>query len=59
MELAYQATQEHMETALQKLDEYESVGMGFDKLVAEYALILHDIEEKTWALNQLLKDTIK
>jgi len=56
LELAYQETVEQFEQAVQKISEYESVGGGFDKLVAEYSAILQDIKEKKWAMSELLKN---
>jgi len=35
---------------------YESIGMGFDKLVEEYAEILEEIRNKEWAIRQLRED---
>jgi hypothetical protein len=61
-----QFAREHLDEALhqaieednklsRRLAEYESVGLGFDKLAAEYAEILEQIEEKQWALNEIHK----
>jgi hypothetical protein len=37
----------------QRILTSRSVGMGFDKLVEEYAKIVDQIKEKEWALNEI------
>lgn len=44
-----------MENIINKLVEYENIGMGFEKLVSEYSSILKEIEKNKWALSELHK----
>jgi hypothetical protein len=53
LETACRQALDEYENAIKKLQEYESIGLGFDDLVSEYAAILNEIKEKTWALNEL------
>jgi hypothetical protein len=50
------AVEEH-ERIMRTLNEYENIGMGFDKLVAEYASILQDIQDKKWAMEEIQRDS--
>ena len=56
MESAHRQALDEYEIAIKKLQEYESIGLGFDNLVQEYQLIINQIKEKMWALNELEKD---
>ena len=40
-------------TISESLRSYEAIGMGFDKIVLQYAEIAKSIEEKRWALSQI------
>ena len=37
----------------QTLKAYEAVGMGFDKLVEEYTVLLSELENKQWAVSEM------
>lgn len=56
LETACRQALDEYENSLKKLQEYESIGLGFDDLVNEYASILNEIKEKTWALNELINN---
>eukprot|EP01102_Stenamoeba_stenopodia_P001620 TRINITY_DN1145_c0_g1_i1.p2 TRINITY_DN1145_c0_g1~~TRINITY_DN1145_c0_g1_i1.p2 ORF type:complete len:210 (-),score=63.16 TRINITY_DN1145_c0_g1_i1:62-691(-) len=49
------AVQEH-ERVLVKLQEYSSIGMGFDAIVKQYTGLLEEMKNKQWALNELQKN---
>ncbi|RDD46921.1 HAUS augmin-like complex subunit 4 [Trichoplax sp. H2] len=40
-------------TISESLRSYEAIGMGFDKIVLQYAEIAKSIDEKRWALSQI------
>jgi len=42
--------------ALVKLQEYSSIGMGFEPIVKQYIGLLEEIKNKNWALNELQKN---
>ena len=48
-------TQEEIERKTLAIESYQSVGMGFDKLVTEYSHLLEEIERRQWGLKELNK----
>jgi len=58
LEMSHEEAVQEYQRVTNKLVEYESVGMGFDKLAFEYSKLLNQIDEKKWALSQLQRDAL-
>ena len=50
---AIQSHNEELYRLTQALKGYEGAGMGFDALVREYTYLQEQIENKSWAMNEL------
>jgi HAUS augmin-like complex subunit 4 len=53
LDLAKRDAMEEHERVLVKLEEYSSIGFGFEGVVKQYAQLLEEIKNKKWALEEL------
>jgi HAUS augmin-like complex subunit 4 len=55
LEVAKREAVEEHERVLVKLQEYSSLGLGFESIVKQYTQLLEEIKNKRWALSELQK----
>ena len=53
LDMSLVETQHDLSTVQHALSAYQAVGAGFDRLVEDFTKLSSDIENKTWALNEL------
>jgi len=56
LEDAFRDASSKYQGLIRQLNKYDSAGFGFNALAIEYAGILDEIKEKSWALSELRKD---
>jgi hypothetical protein len=54
LEKAIHTSSHELRQIMRQLDAYSAAGLGFDKLVAQYAGLQNQIRDKSWALKELV-----
>lgn len=54
LEKAIHTSSHELRRVMRQLDAYSAVGLGFEKLVAQYAGLQNQIRDKSWALKELV-----
>ena len=54
LEKAIHNSSHELRQIVRQLDAYGSAGLGFDRLVSQYASLQNQIRDKSWALKELV-----
>ena len=53
LDTAYEQQREHNANVRERLELYNSIGLGFDAIATEYGRVRAEIQKKQWAMDQL------